>query len=104
MDASGDELGRIVAFVNRRPWLMEVPQAAAAVNAHDEACDPACSSYFLDRLGTTSFGDSTLHRICAWHATPDQFRTFLSHLKAHQEYCDSDTSKRLCPHDNESYL
>jgi ankyrin repeat protein len=90
MEASGDELGRIVAFVNRRPWLMEAPQVSASADLRDD-CDPACSSYFLDRMGTTSFGDSCLHRICAWHPTPDQFKTFMNHIQAHQ-------------HDNKSYL
>jgi hypothetical protein len=113
MEDSGDELGRIVAFVNRRPWLMEAPHDAVAVHLHED-CDPAWSSYFLDLLGTTSFGDSSLHRICAWHATPDQFKTFLNHVNAHQEYCDCShrchankspsSADTPSPHDNLSYL
>ena len=94
MDTSAEELGRIVAFVNRRPWIMEDPtsydsssssdsEKGATTTTHNDTNNN--SNYFLDRLGTSDTGDSSLHRVCAWHTTPDQFQTFLDHMKAHHE-------------------
>jgi len=72
MDSSGEELGRIVAFVNRRPWIME------ASGGEDHK-----SNYYLDTLGVTPEGDTSLHRLCAWHATLGQLEDFLGHY--HQD-------------------
>ena len=91
MDSSGEELGRIVAFVNRRPWIMEEnPQdhysssSSSSSSCSDNDKSVASNNYFLDRLGISDSGDSSLHRICAWHAAPEQFQAFLDHMEAHQ--------------------
>ncbi|CAB9510218.1 expressed unknown protein [Seminavis robusta] len=92
MEASGEELGRIVAFVNRRTWLMEEPPSSDAIG----------SNYFLDNIGTTSFGDSSLLRLCAWHPTPDQFTSFVDHMEAHQEFVGaSKTGKVIFTSEND---
>lgn len=81
MDTSGEELGRIVAFVNRRPWIME-EDPMRTKNSPDSSS--SSSSYFLDNLGTTDMGDSSLHRLCAWHATAEQLQNFLDHMESHR--------------------
>jgi hypothetical protein len=108
MDLAGEELGRIVAYVNRRPWIMEDPsdcfrglgsaQEASGKEVNEEAL-PVNSNYFLDRIGKTDSGDTSLHRLCAWHATPDQFQNFLSHMEAHSDFtldCQMLSSQTEC--------
>ena len=60
METSGVELGRIVAFVNRRPWLMEGDNHGHSSGGESPG---GSSNYFLDQLGISDFGDSSLHRI-----------------------------------------
>jgi len=97
MEISGEELNRIVAFVNRRPWLMEGnpthhhnhenPPVSVNENSHG-------NSYLCDKLGLSEAGDSSLHRISAWHASPDQFEAFLNHMDAHQQQFKAGISRK----------
>jgi len=107
MDQAGEELSRIISFVNRRPWIMEDNNSGCclhggvAASGESAGMDLGCSdkkqvmsksNYFLDRLGVTTLGDSSLHRVCAWHTNPDQFQDFLESMEAHRHAKSAEAS------------